>query len=327
MKGQVKLRHCVVNDKVYPVSDFAHLTPSKRPEAFCPECESRLVLKLGNSNSPRSKAHHAAHKEENHSCSLSSPEGVLHFNTKWYIYEQLKRGNKLFIKQICAGWALPGGERQCSRLYKSSRPFLWLEDWDDVQMERNVKSLRPDIVFYRNKTPVAALEVCVTHRVDEEKKAKLIEIGLPWIEVKADGDEIDEYFVNWAEEFDEEDDEFPWKIEKPLIYDNCHSLPAAWVCESCQSAPEEYAERLKKREEAEALREAQAQSERLKKISEEKEKLINNSAIRRMWITRFFSPELSCCSSHLVRRSCWRFSSSSVVIPNRLTRRKKSTSN
>ncbi len=271
MKGDVKLRYCVVKDILHEVSDFAHLSPKQRPESFCPECESHLILKLSSSKSSKSKAHHAAHKNENLSCSLSNPEGVLHFNTKWYIYEQITKGKKLFIKQFCSGWALPGYKRQCSRWQKSSRPFLWIENWDDVQIERNVQSLRPDIVLYRNNKPIAAIEVCVTHAIDDEKKAKLREIGLPWIEVKADGEIIDEYFVNWAEEY--EDDELPWKIEKPLNYDNCYPPPEEWVCENCQTAPEEYAEQLKKRDELEASREAQAQSERLKKISDEREKV------------------------------------------------------
>lgn len=270
MKRDVKLRFCQVDGKIHEVSDFAHLMPKQRPEAFCPECESRLILKLSNSESQNSRAHHAAHKAENRSCSLSSHEGILHFNTKRYTYEQLKLGNKLYIKQHCSGWALPGYKRSCSSWGMPSRPYLWLENWDDVQMERNVQSLRPDIVFFRKNQPVAAIEVCVTHAIDEVKKEKLREIGLPWIEVKADGEIIDEYFVNWAEEFEDED--IPWKIEKSLIYDKCFPLPDEWICDGCQTAPEKYAEYLKKQEECEALREAGEQSERLKKISDEREK-------------------------------------------------------
>lgn len=270
MKRDVKLSFCLIDGQIYNVSDFAHLTPKQRPEAFCPECESRLVLKLGNLNSPKSKTHHAAHKNENQSCSLSSPEGVLHFNTKWYIYEQLKQGNKLFIKQHCSGWTLPelGKRRSC---WGTSRPYLWLENWDDVQTEKNVHSLRPDIVLYRNNQPIAAIEIWVSHAIDEEKKEKLREMGLPWIEVKADGEIIDEYFVNWAEEF--EDEAIPWKINKPLIYENCFPPPEDWICDTCLRAPEDYAEQLKKREEEEALREAREQSERLKKILDEGEKV------------------------------------------------------
>lgn len=266
MKRDVKLRFCLVEDKIHDVSDFAHLSPKQRPEAFCPECENKLVLKLSNSETPKSRAHHAAHKAENQFCSLSSPEGILHFNTKRYIYEQLKLGKRLFIKQYCSGWALPGYKRNCSAWGKPSRPYLLLEDWDDVQMERSVHNLRPDIVLYRKNQPVAAIEICVTHAIDEAKKEKLREIGLPWVEVKADGEIIDEYFVNWAEEFEDED--ISWKIEKPLNYENCFPLPDEWVCDGCQTAPDKYAEHLQKQQE----REAREQSERLKRISDERNK-------------------------------------------------------
>lgn len=260
MKGDVKLSSCLVNGELRHVSDFADLPHKQRPEVFCPECETLLILKLG-----KVQSHHAAHRTENHSCSLSSPEGILHFYTKWYIYEQLKLGNKLFIKQECAGHSLPGidKKRWCR---KESQAFLWLENWDDVQMERNVQSLRPDIVFYRSKQPIGALEVCVTNAVSDEKQEKLRELGLPWIEVKADGVDFDEYFVDWAEE--DKDDEFPWKIEKPLIYHKCFPVPEVWVCERCCRAPEF----LREFEERQAMREAGIQSENLKKLSDEREK-------------------------------------------------------
>lgn len=254
----------MVDGETRSVSDFAHLPAKDRPIAVCPECKNLLVLRLGTVN-----AHHAAHKAENNSCSLTTGEGILHFNTKHYIYEQLRRGSKLYIKQACP---------QCTRTsvtpyatWLRSRSFLWLEDWDDVQMEKTIGSLRPDIVLFRDRQPVAALEVFVTHRIDEEKRAKYKEIGLPWIEVKADGEEIDEYFVNWADDY--EDEEIPWKIEKPLIYDSCEPAPEAWVCEDCVTAPQRYAEMLKKRDEEEALREARIQSERLKKLTDEKERI------------------------------------------------------
>lgn len=268
MKGDVRLSSCLVNGILCNVSDFADLPLKQRPEAFCPECESRLVLKLSKSSSIRRKSHHAAHKNENSSCSLSSPEGILHFNTKWYIYEQLKLGNKLFIKHECAGTPIPEKDKK-RWCWNGSRSFLWVENWDDVQMERNVHSLRPDIILYRKNQPISALEVCVTNAVSDEKKEKLREIGLPWIEVKADGEGFDEYFVDWAEGYEE--DEFPWKIEKPLIYDKCYPVPEEWICDICRRYPEEYARKQQEREELRAMREAEIQSDRIKKLSDERE--------------------------------------------------------
>lgn len=263
MKGKVKLRFCSVNGEIRNVSDFAHLTPKNRPAAVCPECKNLLILRLGDVN-----AHHAAHKTEASYCSLTTGEGMLHLNTKHYIYEQLRQGSKLVIKQFCSKCATPGFNPFNSWL--GSRPYLWLEDWDEVQMEKKIGSLRPDIVLYRGGQPVAAIEVFVTHRLDEEKRARLGELGLPWIEVKAEGEEIDEYFVNFADGY--EDEFVPWRIGKPLIYHECSPQPDEWVCDHCRTAPERAAAMLKKRDEQEASRQAWEQSERLKKIADEQEK-------------------------------------------------------
>jgi hypothetical protein len=257
MRGDVKLRYCIVDGEIRDVAVFAFLQPKQRPTSFCPECNNLVTLKLGTSGK---KAYHAAHRSENLTCSLSHPESALHFNTKVYIYDQLKTGTKLFIKQICGGWTLLDRKPHCFR--QKYRPYLWLENWDDVQMERNVDKRRPDIVLYRAGKPVAAIEICVSHAMDNDKKNELQKYGLPWIEIKADGNIVDEYFVKWTEE---DDDEFPWTIEKPLIFDSCYPQPNEWICEYCKKAPEEYAERL-------AIQEAKERTERLKRISDEREK-------------------------------------------------------
>lgn len=273
MKGKVLLSHCLVDGRLHNVSDFADLLPKDRPRATCWECELELVLKLGTSGK---MTHHAAHKAENPECGLTNPEGALHFNTKAYIYEQLqngiKKGSKLFIRQNCAGWTRPGSlNRSCSRLGKGTRPFLWLESWDSVRMEKSVQNrLRPDIVLFKNGQPIGAVEVFVTNAVDEEKMEKFQSIGLPWIEIKAEGEIIDEYFVDWAEE--DEEEEFPWKIEKPLIYHACFPTPDEWICNDCLEAPERYAERLKEIEEQKAIREAEERTQQLKRIAVEREK-------------------------------------------------------
>jgi YesN/AraC family two-component response regulator len=58
-----------------------------------------------------------------------------------------------------------------------------------------------------------------------------------------------------------------------LIYDRCEPQPEAWVCDDCVTAPERYAEMLKRRDEEEALSEARAQTERLKKLADEQERI------------------------------------------------------
>lgn len=255
MRGDVKLRYCKVGDEIHFVSDFAHLAPKQRPFSICPECELPLTLKLGSSGKV---AHHAAHQSDNKLCSLTNPESALHFNTKMYICDELKKGNKLFLKQSCAGWTLPftrAGQTEIKRPCFSQKfnKYLWLENWDDVQIEKAVSATRPDIVLYRESKPIGAIEIFVTHAVDENKKAILKDAGVQWAEVKAEGESFDESFVDWAEEYADEFDEFSWKIDKPLAYENCFPMAESWTCESCLKAPEQFAERQAAAEEKERL--------------------------------------------------------------------------
>lgn len=199
MRGDVKLRCCKVGDEIHLVPDFTHLAPKERPFSICPECEQPVTLKLGSSGKV---AHHTAHQLDNKLCSLTNPESALHFNTKMYIYNELKKGSRLFLKQRCAGWTLPFTKINQTEIKRPcfSQKFnkcLWLEDWDDVQIEKSVSSTRPDIVLYREGKPIGAIEIFVTHAVDENKKALLRDAGVQWVEVKAEGESFDEYFIDW----------------------------------------------------------------------------------------------------------------------------------
>lgn len=255
MRGDVKLRYCKVGDEIRLVSDFAHLTPKARPFSICPECEQPLTLKLGSSGKV---AHHAAHQSDNRLCSLTNPESALHFNTKIYIYNELKKGSKLFLKQCCTGWTLPftkTGQTEIKRSCFSQKfkKYLWLENWDEVWIEKAVSASRPDIVLYREGVAIGAIEIFVTHAVDEHKKAVSKDAGVQWVEIKAEGESFDESFVDWAEEYADEFNEFSWKIDKPLAFEKCFPMPEIWTCESCLKAPEQFSERQAAAEEKERL--------------------------------------------------------------------------
>lgn len=77
-------RWVLVDGNLHPVSSFSHLSPGQRPEAICPVCKKRVILKLGND-----RVHHYAHQPED-KCAITQPETALHFNTKIYIGHQLK---------------------------------------------------------------------------------------------------------------------------------------------------------------------------------------------------------------------------------------------
>lgn len=174
------------------VSRFAGLPPRRRPPVFCPQCGRRLTLKLG----PILR-HHAAHAAHDR-CAATAPETALHLDVKHHLAASLRAaigtGAPLVLR------------RQCADVCDVTELHTWLRDWDDVVVETTVAGgrARPDITLVRDGRPVAAIEVLVSHAVDEEKQRALAGVGVPWIEVRA------------AEALLGEEDAGGWTADLPL---------------------------------------------------------------------------------------------------------------
>lgn len=228
VKGEVKLVYVIEGGRLEHVSKYAGLSPRDRPHTICPECSEAVILKLGQKIS-----HHVAHRP-NFFCVLTNPESVLHFNTKTYLRAKLSEVSELYVYQQCKGWNAPaigsykGGHRACS----SKRRHLWLKSWDRVEVEKFIESRKPDIVFYKDDKPIAAIEVFATHGVDEQKRADLERLGIPWLEVKA------------SEEF--YDEAFGWQSDSPLPFVNCAPTLPEWICNHCIQESEAYPARIAK---------------------------------------------------------------------------------
>jgi hypothetical protein len=222
MRGDVQLRHCLVDGELRSVSVFSDLPPQLRPHCFCPICKGQVVLKLGESGK---MIHHAAHKPgDGTGCYLSAPEGALHFNTKMFIAEQLRKGKRLLVQQKCA-----------SQSYRwpceSYLPKLWQSDWDQIEVEYRMASTRPDIVLLKSGNPVAAIEVCVSHEIDELKVEKLKQLDISWLEVKADGSVFDQRSAHC--DIEEISNGIGWDINKPLAYKRISPMSEPWTCWKC----------------------------------------------------------------------------------------------
>jgi hypothetical protein len=149
------------------VSEFAGLSPSKRPRATCPQCGGTLVLKLGDI-----RRHHAAHAP-NDRCVASQPETALHIDIKYHLAAALERAEVLTIRTQCVA---------CDE----SETREWLRGWDEVFVEARVGERRPDIVLRSSGRDVGAIEVLVTHAAGQG-------ISVPWVEVRAD-----ERLLDWT---------------------------------------------------------------------------------------------------------------------------------
>ena len=212
----------IVNGQIHRVSDFSHLPPISRPEAICPLCMNPVILKLGSE-----RVHHYAHRPDT-VCAATQPETALHLNTKFYIYQQLFNGSKLYLEQ------------RCSNGCGISRNVSWVEAWESVKIESEIGPFRPDItIVVRNET-IKAIEVVVTHHVENNTEAFYKTRSIGWLEVEA------------CESIYE--GENAWRIDQPLPFVVCNPPLTELTCDNCS-------EQLRKEEELKLKQQRQREYE------------------------------------------------------------------
>ncbi|HEX8549942.1 MAG TPA: competence protein CoiA family protein [Abditibacteriaceae bacterium] len=233
---KVEPRWVIVDGQLHDVSDFAGLEKKDRPEAICPICELPVVLKLGSIN-----VHHYAHRTEA-ACVASLSETALHLNTKFHLYRELRAAgpSEIVLEQPCQ-W--------CDEKYQR---HVWLENWDDVRVEYRMDSIRPDIALLCEGRVIGALEVLVTHAVDDRKIAYFEEQGISWLEFSARPDMYESPDA--------------WTKAKPLPLMRWELPYPAWSCEECALKKEQ--ERQERQQEEERRRKYNERIER-----EEQERL------------------------------------------------------
>ncbi len=199
----------LVDGTLHALADFAHLPPSKRPAAICPVCREPVLLKLG-----KKRTHHYAHYA-GATCATTNPETALHLNTKCYLGTQLRNATALRIAIPC--------QNRCGAW--SRRP--WLQDWDTVVIEYRMDSFRPDIALIRQGKVIGAIEVVVTHPVDEGKQAYFAQEAVEWIEVAGNAQLYD--------------GSIPWRPNASLLIIEGRGSPPRWMCTRCRAKAEEAA--------------------------------------------------------------------------------------
>lgn len=213
---RIEPKWILIDETLREVSEFAHLSPSERPDAFCPVCQRPVVLKLGNQ-----RVHHYAHQPED-VCIATQPETALHLNTKFYIYTQLLQTRMLYTEETC--------ERHCG----AKRQYVWLKEWGDLKVEYTVGSIRLDIALLSEGKVIGAIEVLVSHSVDEQKARYFDDQEISWLEVRA------------TETLYEGDN--AWTPDKPLPFYRRHPQPPRWMCDHCKKTEERQREQREYRQ-------------------------------------------------------------------------------
>ncbi len=170
----------------------------KNKEYFCPTCKEKLILRKGDIKIP-----HYSHNN-NTNC---SNETILHKIAKGLIIQAIKefkkeKGSQPEIKRNCL---------ICDSELMQKLPEKVTHAVEEIRLK---SGFIVDIGLYNEDTLEAAIEIYVTHRVDQEKMGC---IEIPWIELNAK-------------------DLISDKITWIPIYDNFKSF----VCKECRNRLNKY---------------------------------------------------------------------------------------
>jgi hypothetical protein len=139
-------------------------------ECRCPGCGESLLARKG-----EVKAQHFAHSS-GAECATGA-ETSLHLAAKQLVKE------RLWIQLPPVEVTATRDDPQCG-LFQAHKTFGAGGEWrfDDVVLEMTVGNIRPDAVGFAASVG-HAVEIRVTHKVDEEKQSHLVSLGMPAIEV------------------------------------------------------------------------------------------------------------------------------------------------
>ena len=151
---------------------------SREVNYCCPGCSSPLVLRAGDS-----VIRHFAHK----STAACSGETVMHKIAKRLLvqviseYSSSSAAKQISLKSICSC---------CAEAVEIALPR---HSFTAASEEHRIGEFVCDVVAFRGSEPVLAIEVLVTHSVDDNKAIKL---PLPWLELSAERVLESPYFWN-----------------------------------------------------------------------------------------------------------------------------------
>lgn len=156
-----------------PVSVFTLLNskPDDRPKGACPGCGRGTVWKIGEGK----VTPHVAH-EVDAACGesgVSPAETAEHLNGKLHLGALL---GAMRDAQIVT---------RCRAGHDHRRPWD-VPEWDAVEVEYAIGSVRPDIVLLARGRAVAAVEILHSHAVSGAKARKLAALDIPWVEVRSE---------------------------------------------------------------------------------------------------------------------------------------------
>ena len=149
----------------------------------CPHCKTRLVAR----NKGIVKAHHFAHYNAE-DCGKSY-ETSLHLLSKKIL--SMSKNNQIMLPSMSIESYYYTGKRIVNILgdpknFVTSHYEIWKGrkvPYSNVRVEEPLGEIIPDITIYSEQDKPLAIEIFVTHKIDENKLRKIRELNLPTIEI------------------------------------------------------------------------------------------------------------------------------------------------
>lgn len=142
----------------------------------CPSCGEELIARKG-----KKVIHHFAHKSKIN-CSYGY-QTSLHLLAKEILLEE----KQIFLPEVAINFYEYGGSYKTAKIAEEMPLFL-----DDVQLEKKEGEIIPDVIAYRGDKKLY-IEIYVTHKIDDNKKQKIINEDVSTIEI--DLSEVDRYIT------------------------------------------------------------------------------------------------------------------------------------
>ncbi|MGL4107026.1 hypothetical protein [Clostridium sp. LP20] len=159
------------DNKIIHIDEITPNENGLKCNCICPSCGEKLKAStLGTHNKK-----YFSHKG-NSNC-INNLETAMHKFAK----EVIEKEKKIKIPQIMYS-------KNCKEFEIVKEQVI---DFDKIELEKYLSDFdfKPDVIIYKNDIPLV-IEVAVTHKVDEEKKNKIIKSNISTIEIFFDKNEI-----------------------------------------------------------------------------------------------------------------------------------------
>ena len=174
-----RMKYAFFGDTIYHIDE---VPPGLMCGCVCPACKRPVVAK----NQGLVRGHHFSHyqSEDCEHCN----ETQLHLTAKALI----EKSDTITLPEITYPYD--------QKYHRSS----WQENIFNVELEKRVDSIIPDVLVTTSSYGKYIIEICVTHAVDENKRNKIHQLGISAIEVdlsdfdqtKPDEDQLEEALRN-----------------------------------------------------------------------------------------------------------------------------------